>query len=127
MITVNPLTEQLLIIQYAAIAGAGLGMLYDVFRILRWKSGSRLLELLLDFLFSIFSAGVLFVVATSVTQLRLRGFLLMSLAAGWILWNAVAGRLFRWILEKIWKIIRSAGGICLIPLRWHRKKEKNLH
>ena len=53
MLVVNPLPDQLLVIRYAAISGAALGMLYDIFRMLRWNSGSRYMELVLDFLFSV--------------------------------------------------------------------------
>ena len=44
MLVVNPLPDQLLVIRYAAISGAALGMLYDIFRMLRWNRGSRCLD-----------------------------------------------------------------------------------
>lgn len=125
MITVNPLAEQLQAIWYAAFTGAGLGILYDIFRMIRWKSRNRLLEFLLDFLFSAAAAIVLFLLVTAVTQLRVRGFLLLALAVGWLLWNILAGRLFRWLLEKIWGIFCATASIvrrvCLLPMRLHRK------
>lgn len=125
MITVNPLAEQLQAVWYAVFAGAELGILYDIFRIIRWKSRNRLLEFLLDFLFSAVAGIVLFVLVTAVTQLRVRGFLLLALAAGWLLWNILAGRIFRWLLGKIWGIFCAAASICrricLLPMRLHRK------
>ena len=118
MIAVNPLPDQLLVIRYAAAAGAGLGVLDDVFRILRWNSGSWYLELVLDFLFSMVSAAVLFIVATSATQLQLRGFLVLSLAAGWVVWNVLPGRAFRWFLGKTGKILHRIW--CVFRKRIHR-------
>ena len=124
MLVVNPLPDQLLVIRYAAISGAALGMLYDIFRILRWNSGSRCMELVLDFLFSVVSAAVLFVLAPSVTQLQLRGFLFLSFAAGWVLWNLLPGRLFRRILRKTGGILHHIGHICRKHVRLHGTDEK---
>ena len=124
-LVVNPLPDQLLVIRYAAGAGAGLGMLYDIFRILRWNSRSRCLEWLLDFLFSVVSAVVLFVLATSVTQLQLRGFLVLSFAAGWVLWNLLPGRLFRRLLRKMGKILYHIGKVFRKHVRRHGADEKN--
>lgn len=124
MLVVNPLPDQLLVIQYAAGAGAGLGMLYDIFRILRWNSDSWCLELILDFLYSTICAAVLFVVATSVTQLQLRGFLVLSFAAGWVLWNLLPGRLFRWLLRKTGKFLHHIGGVFRKRVRRHGSDEK---
>lgn len=126
MAAVNPLQGQLLVIQYAMVAGAGLGILYDIFRVLRWNSGSRYLELVLDFLFSIISAAVLFVLATSVTQLQLRGFLALSFAGGWILWNILPGRLFRRILKGIGKFLHHIKGVFQKHIHPHASDEKNL-
>lgn len=123
MLVANPLPEQLLVIQYAAMAGAALGVLYDIFRIMRWNSGSRWTELVLDFLFSAVSAGVLFVLATAVTQLQLRGFLLLSFAAGWGLWNLLPGRWFRRLLRKIQQMVHHMWDIFLRPIH-HRKIEQ---
>lgn len=126
MAVVNPLQGQLLVIQYAIIAGASLGILYDIFRVLRWHSGSRCLEFVLDFLFSVISAAVLFVLATSVTQLQLRGFLVLSFAAGWILWNILPGRLFRRILKEIGKFLHHIKGVFPKRNHTHTLDEKNL-
>lgn len=132
MIAVNPLPEQLWAALYAALAGVLCGMVYDLFRSIRWSSGSRMVELLLDALFSLLAAAGLFVLVTGAAQLRLRGFLLLSAAGGWLVWNATGGRIFRWLLRRLWIAVAWAGGI---PLRWcasvrshvrtHTKKKQN--
>lgn len=135
MLVTNPLPDQLLMIRTAAIAGAGLGVLYDIFRMLRWHKRSRWLELVLDFLFSAVSAGVFFVLATAVTQLQLRGFLLLSFAAGWVLWNLLPGRWFRFFLSKtqvimyhMWDIFSIRIHHCRVEQKksayFHKKQEK---
>ena len=105
---VTPLSEQLWAMLAAALAGMLCGAVYDVFRCIRWGSQSRRVELLLDALFSLLAAAVLFVVVTSVTQLRLRGFLLLSAAGGWLVWNATGGRLLRWIIRQMASLFASA-------------------
>lgn len=132
MIAVNPLPEQLWAALYAALAGVLCGMVYDLFRSIRWSSGSRIVELLLDALFSLLAAAGLFVLVTGAAQLRLRGFLLLSAAGGWLIWNATGGHIFRWLLCRLWAAVAWAGGI---PLRWctyvrshmrtHTKKKQN--
>ncbi|MDO4175629.1 MAG: spore cortex biosynthesis protein YabQ [Eubacteriales bacterium] len=125
MIAANPLPEQLQAVWYAAITGAGLGALYDLFRMIRWWSKSRLMELLLDLLFSVVSAVALFVLVTAVTQLRVRGFLLLGFVLGWFLWSRLAGRPFRWLLQKTGGMLCAAGSVfqhlCFLPVQLYRK------
>lgn len=115
MITANPLPEQLWAVLYAAIAGAACGVLYDIFREIRWSCAHCWLELLLDVLFSIVAASVLFVLVTGVAQLRLRAFIPASMAAGWLLWNFTLGRIFRWLLRKLRYILAR---VMDIPHKW---------
>ncbi|MDO5784149.1 MAG: spore cortex biosynthesis protein YabQ [Eubacteriales bacterium] len=115
MTAINPLPEQLWAVLYAVLAGVLCGMVYDLFRSIRWSSKSRLVELLLDALFSLLAAAGLFVLVTSAAQLRLRGFLLISAAGGWLAWDFTGGRIFRWLLRGLWAVLARIGGI---PLHW---------
>ena len=95
MITANPLPGQLWTILMGLLAGAVCGAVYDVLRETCLAVGRRWLELLLDALFSILVAGILFVLVTGVAQMRLRGFMPLSMLAGGLIWNVTAGRLLR--------------------------------
>ena len=130
MISVNPLPEQLCAVLYAVITGILCGMVYDVFRSIRWSSKSRIVELTLDTLFSLLTATGLFILVTSVAQLRLRGFLLAAVAGGWLIWNATAGRILRWLLCKLWATAARIGTALrrwcaagLSHVRVHRKNK----
>lgn len=129
MIVTNPLPEQLWAVLYAMLAGILCGMVYDLFRSIRWSSKSRIVELLLDALFSLLAAVGLFVLVTSAVQLRLRGFLLFSAAGGWLLWNVTAGRIFLWLMCRLWAVAARIGRIPS-HLRSHihvrRKKKRDV-
>lgn len=129
MIAVNPLPAQLWSILWAASAGVFCGMLYDIFREIRWHCRRKWVELLLDSIFSVTAAAVVFVLVTGAAQLRLRGFLLAALVAAWMLWSISIGRLFRWLLHTAFRGIGYIGGqmrhlctsvISRLPL--HRRK-----
>lgn len=115
MITVTPLSVQLWAVCWAAAAGMICGILYDIFREIRWTYLHKWLELLLDTVFSIVVSILIFTLVTSIAQLRLRGFLLLSMAVGWLLWNVTIGRLFRRLFEKI---ILLLGYILRFPINF---------
>lgn len=119
MTALNPLPEQLWAVLYAAGAGILCAVVYDIFRSIRWGGRRRWLEFLLDAIFSIFTAAVLFLLITSVTQLRLRGFVLFSAAGGWLLWSVTAGRIFRHVLRYIRNFL-----VWLLPLPRHSEKSQ---
>ncbi len=111
MITANPLPGQLWTILMGLLAGAVCGAVYDVLRETCLAVGRRWLELLLDALFSILVAGILFVLVTGVAQMRLRGFMPLSMLAGGLIWNVTAGRLLRWLLKKCGGMVKAVGVI----------------
>ncbi len=132
MTAVNPLPEQLWAVLYAVLAGMFCGMVYDLFRIIRWNCGSKLVELLLDALFSLLTAAGMFALVTGAAQLRFRGFMLLSAAGGWMIWNYTIGRIFRWLLRRMWTAFVWVGRIPLhgcasvfSHMHIHRKKKTN--
>lgn len=108
------ISAQLCAVAWASAAGMICGALYDIFREIRWKSGRKWVELLLDAGFSVTAAIFVFLVVTSVTQLRLRGFVPVSMALGWLTWNFSIGRWFRLLLKKTAAFIRR---IATFPYR----------
>ncbi|MCI6925939.1 spore cortex biosynthesis protein YabQ [Butyricicoccus porcorum] len=131
MTVVNPLPEQLWTILMALLSGAACGAVYDVLREIRLVVGRRWLELLLDALFSVLVAAILFVLVAGISQMRLRGFMPVSMLAGGILWSATAGRLLRWLLRKCGRMVKTGSmilrGVCARfarPLRNHRKNRE---
>ncbi len=83
----------------ACACGLALGVLYDVFWLIRqhWKCAG--LTFFLDVLFSMTCGATLFVFAVSIFQQRMRGFLPVSMLLGGVLWELTAGR---WV-RHFWK------------------------
>lgn len=111
MITANPLSDQLWIILTALLGGAGCAAVYDVLTEIRLAVGRRGVELILDALFSVFVAGVVFFFVAGIAQTRLRGFMPLSMLAGSLLWRVTIGRLFRWLLQKCWIVLKTIAAV----------------
>lgn len=90
----------------ACICGLALGALYDAFWLIRqhWRSAG--LTFFLDVLFSMTSGAALFILAVSIFQQRMRGFLPVSMLLGGILWELTAGR---WV-RRFWKWMHKRAG-----------------
>lgn len=86
----------------ACVCGLALGALYDVFWLIRQHWHSTGLTFFLDVLFSMTCGATLFVLAVSIFQQRMRGFLPISMLLGGILWELTAGC---WV-RRFWKWIR---------------------
>lgn len=83
------------------VCGVLLGALYDVFWLIRQRWCGAGLTFVLDLLFSMAYSAALFVLAVSIFQQRTRGFLLVSMLLGSVLWKRTAGqgmrRLKKWM------------------------------
>ncbi len=106
MIVENPLPAQLTATLWSVWLGVLLGAIYGAFRLVRNIARSRVLECILDLLFSMLGCAIVFVLVTAVVQMRLRGFLLVGLLAGWLIWEQTAGRLLRWLCEHVHAAIK---------------------
>lgn len=106
MIYENVLPAQFQALALAAAAGILCGLVYDLQRI-PGRSGGRLREFFLDMLFSCFAAAVIFLLVISVTQMQLRGFVLVFFFLGWMLWYRTAGKLLR--KTEQWLRLRLSG------------------
>ena len=90
----------------ACVCGLALGALYDAFWLIRqhWKRAG--LTFFLDMLFSMAGGATLFVLAVSIFQQRMRGFLPVSMLLGGVLWELTAGR---WV-RHFWKWMHRRTG-----------------
>ncbi len=101
MIAANSMPGQLWAILCAAVCGLLCGMCYDIFREIRWHFRHRWAEILLDSLFSVIVSALVFVLVTGAVQQRLRGYMLVTMAFAWLIWNISVGKCFRWLLERL--------------------------
>lgn len=129
-----PLQEQLWVVLYAALSGIGCGVLYDIFREIRWNSRHMWLEFLLDGMFCVVLACFLFAFVTGISQDRLRGFIPLSMLAGGLLWNFTLGKPFRLLLAHAYRMTRyvllapyRCGSYIVRSYRSHRKNRKKEH
>ncbi|MGI5893443.1 MAG: spore cortex biosynthesis protein YabQ [Candidatus Merdivicinus sp.] len=95
---------------YACCIGVGLGIYYDVFRVLRMLIGkSSGIIFVEDCLFALTATGVTFWFVLTHCSGFLRGFVLVGEGLGFVIYHFTVGecviRIFRWIIELIKKII----------------------
>ena len=98
-----PVAAQALQAAYSVLAGALLGLVYDVFRALRRAAVRRWAHSALDALFCLAAGFFLFFFALAWGDGRLRGFMLCCLAAGWGVYLLTFSRHVSAILETIVK------------------------
>ena len=75
----------------AVIVGVMLGVVYDLFRIIRHTFAFRAVTLICDFAYALCFGIVFFVFSLSVTGYY-RGFLLVGMAVGAAMWSSTVGR-----------------------------------
>ena len=119
------MTGQALAFGGAVVLGGALGLVYDLFRLLRRRLGWRALGILLDLLYWPLAVAALFVYVVAAGDGVVRLYLMLGVAAGGILyflflsWAALL--IGGWIADLtafLWTLI-------LCPVRWFQKALKN--
>ena len=105
---VHPISEQLALFLRAVALGAALGLIYDLFRILR-TLGGKLWGGLLDALFCLTAAASLFFFVMAGDG-EMRIFVVLGTAGGMLLFLCLAGP----ILRPVWQFWLS---VLLFPVR----------
>ena len=107
----------------ACLLGAGLGLLYDLFRILRMLFvHPAMVVAVQDILYFLISAGVTFGYLLTMVDGQIRWFVLAGEGIGWVLYYCTVGDL---VLQTAHSIIKWLSGILrwiLRPFVWIGKK-----
>lgn len=90
---------ELEVMRLAAQAGIFLGIIYDLFKVVRRTIKLRAAEFLSDLVFALMFGSVFFVFSLSQTN-YLRGFIFIGMAAGAAMWSLTVGRLLTFLLTK---------------------------
>ena len=108
------------------LLGGSMGLVYDLFRILRWKIPLRGLGAALDLIFWVGCTAALFLYAQWAERGEVRGYLALSLLVGGGAYFALISPLVRKILNQILRILGVPLRMILAVLKKIRKKQKNL-
>ncbi len=107
------LREQMYCLLWSLVLGVLLGIVYDLFRLLRITlCRSKGSVFLLDLMFMLVCAFSCVFFSMGFSRGSTRYFTLIGMAAGFFLYFFTAGRIIRFILEFLFKKIRSL--LCLI-------------
>ena len=129
-------TDPLLFFLASMLFGGCLQIVYDMIRGIRRVFYHKAVFLIIeDMGFGIFTAVMAFIFLCTYNDGELRGFFFLGIAIGMILYYQLCSRIFLTtfihIAEKIKKIIKQCGEMCLRPgihikrnLKWQLKKEK---
>lgn len=102
---------------YACLIGVGLGIVYDLFRMLRLLTGGNTIAVFVeDLLFAMIASGITFWICLTSCSGWIRGFVIVGEGLGFLIYHFTIGelmiRIFRivlrvlqWMLRGVWKRI----------------------
>lgn len=100
--------KELWIFGYSCLLGVGLGILYDVFRIIRMLINTRNITIFLqDIIYFIVSGLVTFLFVLGINEGQSRFYILAGEGIGWIAYHITLGEKIYHCSENIVKMIRN--------------------
>ena len=100
--------KELWIFSYSCLLGLGLGILYDVFRIIRMLINKRNITIFLqDIIYFIVSGFVTFIFVLGINEGQSRFYILAGEGIGWIAYHITLGEKIYHCSENIVKMIRT--------------------
>ncbi len=100
--------KELWIFWYSCLLGIGLGILYDVFRIIRMLINKRNITIFLqDIIYFIVSGFVTFIFVLGINEGQSRFYILAGEGIGWIVYHITLGEKIYHCSENIVKMIRT--------------------
>lgn len=100
--------KELWIFGYSCLLGVGLGILYDVFRIIRMLINTRNITIFLqDIIYFIVSGFVTFLFVLGINEGQSRFYILAGEGIGWIAYHITLGEKIYHCSENIVKMIRN--------------------
>ncbi len=121
------LTEELAVMGYAALFGVAVGVLYDLFRVLRLLFRPTVAAVFVeDLLFFSITALLMSIFLFTFHSGVLRLYIFGCAAAGAALWYMTLGRVFYRLWRRVADKIRRAFAVLSAPLRriWSKFREK---
>ncbi len=100
----------------SVLSGIICGIVYDVFRVLRWLPAGKRLVSLFDFVFLTISAFVVTAVFYIYNECSLRLYMIVGVIIGSVLYFMILSRLIIAVLKKIIEIIKFFFKILLTPI-----------
>ena len=100
----------------SVLSGFICGIVYDMFRVLRWLPAGKRLVSLFDFVFPAISAFVVTAVFYIYNECSLRLYMIVGVITGAVLYFMIFSRLIIAVLKKIIKIIKFFLKILLTPI-----------
>lgn len=91
---------ELELLKNAVILGVMMGVVYDLFRVIRHTLPAAAVRFACDLLYSLSFGAVFFVFSLSQTGYY-RGFLLAGMLAGTVMWSATVGKALSFAAEKL--------------------------
>lgn len=96
------IAEQTWLFLLAALCGAGVGLLFDLFRALRCVGGERKgLVIMEDVLFWLLALGMIFALVLILSDGILRGFQILGLLLGTLIYYLLLSRGALWLLTRL--------------------------
>ena len=113
----NPISGQILQAAATLLAGIVLGLIYDVLRVIRTRSGALAVSLLADLLFCLMAGAALFLLGMGPGGGELRLYMPAAAMAGALLYLWFFGPCTRRIVRLTLDGLRRAVTVLLFPLR----------
>lgn len=113
----DPINGQILEAAATLLIGVALGFIYDIFRVIRIRSGKLAVCLLADALFCAVAAASLFLLGMGPGGGELRFYMPVVAFAGAMAYTWLFGPYFRRGLGLLFDAIGKAAGILLLPVR----------
>lgn len=100
--------KELWIFGYSCLLGVGLGILYDIFRIIRMLINTRNITIFLqDIIYFIVSGFVTFIFVLGINEGQSRFYILAGEGIGWIVYHITLGEKIYHCSENIVKMIHT--------------------
>ncbi|MGE5629546.1 MAG: spore cortex biosynthesis protein YabQ [Caulobacteraceae bacterium] len=113
---------QSFVFSYSVYGGILIGIIYDIYRVLRGrKKGERLITSLWDilFIFSVFIVVVWAIFSSNYGDIR--AYVLIGFIVGFFLYERLLGRLavgvFQFVMGKLVRFIKTTNSIIILPLK----------
>ena len=100
------------VLKNAIIAGVAMGVIYDLFRIIRRTLDREAVTFVCDLLFAMMFSAAFFTVSLALTD-YLRGFVLIGMLAGTAMWCFTVGRAATWLVNAVLQFI---SGKLVVPV-----------
>ena len=114
----NHVADQALVFAGALVLGLTIGLVYDLFRVLRVRVRLRLLGPALDLLFWLLVTVSLFLFVISVGDGEVRLYIISALFGGAVIYFLLFSSLILSLAYRTADLFTQIVHICLLPIRW---------